>query len=513
MATATLLLAASSLALAYGLGLIAFRLLLHPLARVPGPKIAAITGWYEFYWDCPKSGQYVFRIRDMHKRYGPIVRISPREVHIDDPAFFDTFYSNSKLDKDAWFYRAFGDNGAAVGTASWEQHKARRGAMAKFFSSANVAKLEPKVLARVKRLLERVEEHKEAGKIVDISNAFRCFSTDVISDYAAPESRDFLSTPDFSAAFNRVLRDFSELMLWHRHFPIVFPVMNAMPKSLVAKTDPSGASIAVIENQEGLLRNAQKVVNRRGLPEDKDQPTVLDAIYQSPLLGPEEKTVPRILAETQAILGAGTETTGNTLSVFTYHVLSQPEVLKKLKAELQSAASKPGASSDHGLMNCKVLDRLPYLQACIREALRLATGVSSRLPRVNRFNATTYTLPSGDAYTFPPGTVISMSMIDLHYNATIFPRPSVFDPSRWLDSDPGKLKEMEKAYAPFGRGARQCVGLELAKEEITLMTGNLFHRFDMDLFETSERDVSIAHDYFAPFAPKDSKGVRVMAGS
>ncbi|GAB1740061.1 hypothetical protein NU219Hw_g4981t1 [Hortaea werneckii] len=141
MATATLLLAATSLALAYGLGLIVFRLLFHPLARVPGPKIAAITGWYEFYWDCPKSGQYVFRIRDMHRRYGPIVRISPREVHIDDPAFFDTFYSNSKLDKDAWFYRAFGDNGAAVGTASWEQHKARRGAMAKFFSSANVAKL------------------------------------------------------------------------------------------------------------------------------------------------------------------------------------------------------------------------------------------------------------------------------------------------------------------------------------------------------------------------------------
>ena len=180
-------------------------------------------------------------------------------MHIDDPAFFDAFYSINKLDKDAWFYRMFGDNGAAVGTASWELHKARRGAMSSFFSRANVAKLEPKVLARVQTLLDRVEEHRRAGKVIDISNAFRCYATDVISDYAAPHSREFLTAPDFAAGFNRVLRDFSELMLWHRHFPIVFPIMNAMPTWLVAKMDPSGASLAVIENQNVLLTLASCV--------------------------------------------------------------------------------------------------------------------------------------------------------------------------------------------------------------------------------------------------------------
>lgn len=178
------------------------------------------------------------------------MRISPREVHIDDPAFFDQFYSNNKLDKDTWFYRAFGDNGAAVGTGPWELHKTRRGAMASFFSTANVAKLEPKVMARVQKLLDRIAEFRQAGKVIDISNAFRCYSTDVISDYAAPHARDFLATPDFAASFNRVLRDFSGLMAWHRQLPIVFPIMKAIPKWLIAKTDPSGASMAVIENQE-----------------------------------------------------------------------------------------------------------------------------------------------------------------------------------------------------------------------------------------------------------------------
>lgn len=131
--------------------------------------------------------------------------------------------------------------------------------MAKFFSVANVNKLEPKVLARVRTLLDRVEEHRKEGKVVDISNAFRCFATDVISDYAAPHSRDFLRTPDFSAAFNRVLRDFSELMMWHRHIPIIFPIMNAIPRAVVAKMDPTGANLAVVDNQAVRLQSIASI--------------------------------------------------------------------------------------------------------------------------------------------------------------------------------------------------------------------------------------------------------------
>ena len=161
-----------------------------------------------------------------------MVRINPWEVHIDDPAFFDVFYSNSKLDKHAWFYRLFGDNRADGGTSTWEPHKARRGAMAKVFSAANVSKLETKIQARVQKLLDRIEGHRVAGKVINISNAYRCYATDVIPDYAAPHTRDFLNSPDFAAAFNGALKDLSKLMLWHRHLPFLFPVMNAIPKSV-----------------------------------------------------------------------------------------------------------------------------------------------------------------------------------------------------------------------------------------------------------------------------------------
>jgi len=51
----------------YGL---VWRLFLSPVAKFPGPKIAAATFWYEFYYDVVKGGQYVYRIEQMHKQYG-----------------------------------------------------------------------------------------------------------------------------------------------------------------------------------------------------------------------------------------------------------------------------------------------------------------------------------------------------------------------------------------------------------------------------------------------------------
>lgn len=58
------------LLLAYLVVLSCYRLVFSPLAKFPGPKLAALTLWYEFYYDVIKRGQYLFEIRDMHERYG-----------------------------------------------------------------------------------------------------------------------------------------------------------------------------------------------------------------------------------------------------------------------------------------------------------------------------------------------------------------------------------------------------------------------------------------------------------
>ena len=47
-----------------------YRLCLTPLATIPGPKFAAATRWYEFYYDCVLPGKFFLEIERMHKAYG-----------------------------------------------------------------------------------------------------------------------------------------------------------------------------------------------------------------------------------------------------------------------------------------------------------------------------------------------------------------------------------------------------------------------------------------------------------
>jgi hypothetical protein len=70
MAVAWYWLLCSSLAL-YAGWLVISRLFLSPLARFPGPRLAALSNWYEFYYDVLLQGQFTAHIQELHKKYGP----------------------------------------------------------------------------------------------------------------------------------------------------------------------------------------------------------------------------------------------------------------------------------------------------------------------------------------------------------------------------------------------------------------------------------------------------------
>jgi hypothetical protein len=61
--------------LSYLIGLAVYRLYFSPIARFPGPKIAALTKWYEFYYDVILKGQFTFQIQKLHKQYGIFSRL------------------------------------------------------------------------------------------------------------------------------------------------------------------------------------------------------------------------------------------------------------------------------------------------------------------------------------------------------------------------------------------------------------------------------------------------------
>lgn len=73
-----------SLPILYCVAVVTYRLYFHPLRSIPGPRLAAATSWYDFYYDVFLKGELLFKIKELHEIYGPVVRISPREVHVAD---------------------------------------------------------------------------------------------------------------------------------------------------------------------------------------------------------------------------------------------------------------------------------------------------------------------------------------------------------------------------------------------------------------------------------------------
>lgn len=64
---------ASLLLVIYLVGLGLYRLYWSPLAGYPGPKLAALSNWYEFYYDVILQGKFTLHIQELHKQYGQVL--------------------------------------------------------------------------------------------------------------------------------------------------------------------------------------------------------------------------------------------------------------------------------------------------------------------------------------------------------------------------------------------------------------------------------------------------------
>lgn len=147
--------------------------------QLPRNPLRNYRSWlrYELYYDVVLRGQYTFHIRDLHARYGPIIRINPYELHISDPEYIDKLYASSasgeKRDKWMWYTKQFGTPGAMFSTSPHDHHKARRAALNRFFSMASVRRLQPLVEGRVQQLIKRL---KTCNKVITLNLAYAAFT-------------------------------------------------------------------------------------------------------------------------------------------------------------------------------------------------------------------------------------------------------------------------------------------------------------------------------------------------
>lgn len=466
-----------------------YRLYLSPISNFPGPRLAALTFWYEFYHDLIRRGQYEFEIAKMHKQYGPIVRINPYELHIDDPNFYDTVYpgtsSARKTDKWPWAMKQFGTPESSFGTSPHDLHRSRRGAIAPLFSKRAVSELEPVIQQYVDQLKSRLC----GADIVNLFDAFACLTGDIITDYCFARPVGLLNDEKFTPEWHKMMHDYGGIGHLCKHFGWAFPLMRSIPSWLGNLLNPALAKITQLEQ---LIQGQIAVVSSQSDMKGSMHRTVFHEILQSQLPA-SEKGPSRLMQEGTVLVSAGTSTTADTLTVICFYLLKNPDTLNRAQAEIR------------GCSNLRALEQLPYLSAIIEEGLRMAHPVCQRLARIS---------PDADVqyreYRIPRGTPVSMSAWMVSTNEDLFPGPRKFRPERWLEGD-GKLGQYQVA---FSKGTRQCVAVNLAYAEIYLTLAAVFGGdLKLELFETDETDLEMVRDQFIVGMKDDSKGVRVKVQS
>jgi cytochrome P450 len=250
---------------------------------------------------------------------------------------------------------------------------------------------------------------------------------------------------------------------------------------------------------------------------------------------------------------AGTLTTAWVLEVSTFHLLRQPEILRRLKAEIKTAVDNWSLETDViGKVNeqgkLAHLETLPYLNAVIKESLRLTYGVAGRLARIATEENLRFTdNKSGKTWVIPAGIPVGMSVAQIHHDESVFPDSRTFNPARWYDEvEIGGKKAMQlhtrldRYLLSFTRGSRQCLGMPLSYAEMFLCMEGVWNRYGsapgikpaseggseeerryegvrfesdvgvLSLTETSMRDVVLAADSFLPLVAEGSKGIKVF---
>jgi cytochrome P450 len=170
-------------------------------------------------------------------------------------------------------------------------------------------------------------------------------------------------------------------------------------------------------------------------------------------LPPEEFAPRRMRDEAQTVIGAGLTTTAWSLSNACFYLIENKEAQEKLRKELMEAIPDIHAKD---AFNFQKLEGLPYLRGCVREGIRLSTGISGRNHRIWKT-----LLPYRD-WIIPAGTTVSMNHPDILFNEKIFPNPREIIPERWIGSPKAPDgSSLERYFVPFGKGDRQCLGIKL----------------------------------------------------
>ncbi|KND86540.1 Trichodiene oxygenase [Tolypocladium ophioglossoides CBS 100239] len=340
-----------------------------------------------------------------------------------------------------------------------ELHRKRRKPLEPFFSRQGIERIESSVAEETRLLDDRIQALRGSNAVIRLDHAFSAFAGDVIGKICCEEPPKFLEDANFAPYWHNLIDKVVSQILLFMHVPW-----------LIARVD---------------RENSKSSIFRHLISSDLPEP---------------EKSSERFSREAMVLLWAGTATTARTMGFVSYYVLANPRIRERLREELRELT----ACYPNKVPRWADVEKVPYLQACIKEGLRVSFGVMRRLPRCSPDVVLEY-----KQYSIPKNTPVDMGAYLMHTDPEVYLEPFKFSPERWL-GDYNPL--MNRNFVPFSKGSRNCLGINLAYAEMNLALATLLRLGgpDLSLFETDESDVKQAVDFLMPVPKLDTRGTRVM---
>ncbi|KAB8304148.1 hypothetical protein EYC80_003567 [Monilinia laxa] len=358
-----------------------------------------------------------------------------------------------------------------------QDHRIRRQKVSPLFPTKATDMMAPKVLAVAQKAATCMAERGRQQRPMDMHRLCRSFSAEVLFKTLLGQSQDFIGSQEEHPELLKSIDAFLSHIWIIKSFPIISWLAINMPQSLAQRAVPGFKKFRDNCEKWAELSIDRQVSGKAPNCSDPLTNTLFDLILApSTDYDPSPSTVPNLVDEAFMFVIAGTDSSGNTMANALYYILSSPSISSRLFKELQDNGITSQESFD-----CKLVQRLPYLTAVLKETMRIYTLAPGLFPRIVPDEGVTI----GDHY-IPAGTVISETIHSVHHNPSIFPSPSTFNPERWLNDHD---KALEKFFVPYSKGSRACLGMNLANAEMYIILALLLSRFEMELYDTDARSV------------------------
>ncbi|KAL4988012.1 cytochrome P450 [Aspergillus falconensis] len=453
-----------------------------PLKQIPGPWYASLTG-LRLSWSVFANNR-IHYVHSLHQKYGPIVRIGPREIDVADPVAGREIHRMGSGFTKAPFYALLspGPVDNIFNFRDAKLHSARRKLYARGFTLQSLRnEWEPRVRDVIKLTVERIKCDALKGE-AEVMGWWTLMANEVVCQLTFGGGAGIVAKgvkEPFVLMLERRMGDLAHLL---KHFvPPGYYLGRALAWVIPPLQD-------VFYSQEKMFAAGGDVVSRAR--EVKTAGTGPRNLFNK-ALEDGSLTDTDIITDAGALLLAGSDPTAISLTFLLWCVLNRPEVQKQVEAEV---ATLEGEVTD------EACERLPILNAVIDESLRLYGAAPGCMPR---------SPPPGGAtiggYFVPGDTVVVTQNWSLQRNRDIWEDADTFDHTRWL-SDQRMTEQAKLAFNPFGYGARQCLGIHLGRMEMRLAAAMFFRecagaRLAPSVTEDSMRVV----DSFIAGVPRDRR--------